>query len=73
MPSGSQCPQLWKEEVGPKPSLGSFLVGNRERFLSLLGKEPMGEATLGRRVVETFSSCHRQLLETEGSSKDLEC
>lgn len=48
-------------------------MGNRERFLSLLGKEPTGEAMLGRWVVETFSSCHRQLLETEGFSKDLEC
>lgn len=28
---------------------------------------------VGYREVETFSSCHPQLLETEGISKDLEC
>lgn len=30
MPSRSQCPQLWNEVVGPKPSKGSFLVGREE-------------------------------------------
>lgn len=42
-----------------------------ERVLGLLGKEPEQEEKLG--VGGTFSSCHPQLLETEGFSKDLEC